>query len=34
VGEMMADLVLGKRPVDPVFELARFTRGVEAGRVH
>jgi monomeric sarcosine oxidase len=34
VGEMTAGLVLGKHPVDPVFELARFTRGVETGRVH
>jgi monomeric sarcosine oxidase len=34
VGELMANLVLGKRQVDPVFELARFKRGVETGRVH
>lgn len=34
VGEMVADLVLGKLTVDPVFGLARFQRGVEAGRVH
>jgi glycine/D-amino acid oxidase-like deaminating enzyme len=34
VGEMMAQLVLGKKPVDPVFEFDRFKRGVEKGRVH
>ncbi|HKW99235.1 MAG TPA: FAD-dependent oxidoreductase [Bryobacteraceae bacterium] len=34
VGVMAAELVLGKRAVDPVFALARFQQGVEAGRVH
>jgi monomeric sarcosine oxidase len=34
VGEMMFNLVLGRKPIDPVYELARFKRGVETGRVH
>jgi monomeric sarcosine oxidase len=34
VGEMMSNLVLGRKPIDPVYELSRFKRGVETGRVH
>jgi monomeric sarcosine oxidase len=34
VGEMMSNLVLGRKPIDPIYELSRFKRGVETGRVH